>query len=190
MKNSFGNIFRITSFGESHGPGVGVVLDGCPAGIKLDYSKIQLDLDRRKPGQSALTTARQEDEAFEILSGVFEEVTTGAPIALLIHNKDQRSKDYSHIAEQYRPSHADYTYQEKYGHRDYRGGGRSSARITAGWVAAGAIAKQVISQLGIESRAYVSQVGEIAKANSFTTGELAKLQKTNYAVRIPILPTR
>jgi chorismate synthase len=177
MKNSFGNIFRITSFGESHGPGVGVVIDGCPAGIKLDYSQIQLDLDRRKPGQSALTTARKEDEAFEILSGVFEEVTTGAPIAILIRNKDQRSKDYSHIADQFRPTHADYTYQEKYGHRDYRGGGRSSARITAGWVAAGAIAKQVIGQLGVESRAYVSQVGEIASTKRFTTSELAKIEE-------------
>lgn len=179
MKNSFGNLFRITSFGESHGPGVGVVIDGCPAGIKLNLDLIQLDLDRRKPGQSALTTARKEDEAFEILSGVFEEVTTGAPIAILIRNKDQRSKDYSHIAEQYRPSHADYTYQEKYGHRDYRGGGRSSARITAGWVAAGAIAKQVIGQIGAESRAYVSQVGEIKSNKSFTTQELASIEEND-----------
>ena len=177
MKNSFGNIFRITSFGESHGPGVGVVIDGCPSGVKLDYDLIQLDLDRRKPGQSALTTSRKEDEEFEILSGVFEQVTTGAPIAILIRNKNQRSKDYSHIADQYRPSHADYTYQEKYGHRDYRGGGRSSARVTAGWVAAGAIAKQVIGQLGIESRAYVSQVGEIQSTKTFTTKELAGIEE-------------
>lgn len=177
MKNSFGNLFRITSFGESHGPGVGVVIDGCPAGIKLDYNKIRLDLDRRKPGQSALTTARKEDEEFEIISGVFEDETTGAPIAVLIRNEDQRSQDYSHIAEQFRPSHADYTYQEKYGHRDYRGGGRSSARITAGWVAAGAIAKQVIEQLGIESKAYVSQVGDIASTKVFTTTELASIEE-------------
>ena len=175
MNNSFGNLFRITSFGESHGPGVGVVIDGCPAGIKLNLDKIKLDLDRRKPGQSALTTARKEDEEFELLSGLFEGVTTGAPITILIRNKDQRSKDYSHIADQFRPSHADYTYQEKYGHRDYRGGGRSSARITAGWVAAGAIAKQVIAQLGIDSRAYVSQVGELKSSKQFTTEELAKI---------------
>lgn len=173
MKNSFGNLFRITSFGESHGPGVGVVIDGCPAGIKLDHDLIRLDLDRRKPGQSALTTARKEDEEYEILSGVFEGETTGAPIAILIRNKDQRSKDYSHIADQFRPSHADYTYQEKYGHRDYRGGGRSSARITAGWVAAGAIAKQMIEQLGIVSKAYVSQVGDIASKKFFSTNELS-----------------
>ena len=179
MKNSFGNLFRITSFGESHGPGVGVVIDGCPAGIKLDLDLIQLDLDRRKPGQSALTTARKEDEEFEILSGLFEDVTTGSPIAILIRNKDQRSKDYSHIADQFRPSHADYTYQEKYGHRDYRGGGRSSARITAGWVAAGAIAKQVIGQLGIVSNAYVSQVGTIQSNKSFTAEELAAIEEND-----------
>lgn len=183
MKNSFGNLFRITSFGESHGPGVGVVIDGCPAGIKLDLKLIQEDLDRRKPGQSALTTARKEDEAFEILSGLFEEVTTGAPIAILIRNKDQRSKDYSHIAEQFRPSHADFTYQEKYGHRDYRGGGRSSARTTAGWVAAGAIAKQVIGQIGVVSRAYVSQVGEIKSQKTFTTEQLSAM--TENELRCP-----
>lgn len=179
MKNNFGNLFRITSFGESHGPGVGVVVDGCPAGIALDFEKIQLDLDRRKPGQSALTTARKEDEEFEILSGVFEGVTTGSPIAILIRNKDQRSKDYSHIADQFRPSHADYTYEQKYGHRDYRGGGRSSARITAGWVAAGAIAKQVIGTLGVVSKAYVSQVGSIQSDKSFTTTELEAIKEND-----------
>jgi len=177
MKNSFGNIFRITSFGESHGPGVGVVIDGCPAGIDIDLDKIQLDLDRRKPGQSALTTARKEDEAFEILSGIFEGHTTGSPIAILIRNKDQRSKDYSHIADKFRPSHADYTYQEKYGHRDYRGGGRSSARVTAGWVAAGAIAKQVVAQLGIDCKAYVSQVGDIKSDKLFTTRQLSEIDE-------------
>jgi chorismate synthase len=172
MKNSFGNIFRITSFGESHGTGVGVVIDGCPADITLDMGEIQADLDRRKPGQSALTTARKEADEFEILSGVFEGRTTGSPIAILIKNLDARSKDYGHIAAQYRPSHADYTYEEKYGHRDYRGGGRSSARITAGWVAAGAIAKQVIAQLGIKARAYVSQVGDIKTTNVYSVQEL------------------
>ena len=177
MKNSFGSLFRITSFGESHGPGVGVVIDGCPAGIELDGKKIQEDLNRRKPGQSVLTTARKEADEFELISGVFEGVTTGAPIAVFIRNEDQRSKDYSHIAEQFRPSHADYTYQEKYGHRDYRGGGRSSARITAGWVAAGAIAKQVINKLGISSLAYVSQVGDIKSTKVFTSEELSNIEE-------------
>jgi len=172
MNNSLGSIFKITSFGESHGPGVGVVIDGCPAGIVLDTDKIQLDLTRRKPGQSALTTARKEEDEFEILSGVFDGITTGAPITIIIKNKDARSQDYSHIADKYRPSHADYTYQEKYGIRDYRGGGRSSARITAGWVAAGAIAKQMIGQLGIQSKAYVSQVGDIGVLKSYTSSEL------------------
>lgn len=173
MNNYLGSIFKITSFGESHGPGVGVVIDGCPAGITIDEGQIQLDLNRRKPGQSALTTARKEEDTFEILSGVFEGATTGAPIAILIRNKDARAKDYSHIADKYRPSHADFTYQEKYGRRDYRGGGRASARITAGWVAAGAIAKQMISQLGIQSKAYVSQVGDIKISRAYTTSELS-----------------
>ena len=172
MNNSFGSIFKITSFGESHGPGVGVVVDGCPAGIALDTAKIQLDLSRRKPGQSVLTTARKEDDEFEILSGIFEGITTGTPITIFIKNKDARSKDYSHVTDKFRPSHADYTYQEKYGIRDYRGGGRASARITAGWVAAGAIAKQMISQLGIQSKAYVSQVGDIAITKTYNTSEL------------------
>jgi len=172
MNNSFGSIFKITSFGESHGPGVGVVIDGCPAGITIDIEKIQVDLIRRKPGQSVLTTARKEDDLCEILSGVFEGITTGAPIAILIKNKDARSHDYSHIADRYRPSHADYTYQEKYGIRDYRGGGRTSARITAGWVAAGALAKQMINQLGIQSKAYVSQVGKIQISRAYSANEL------------------
>ncbi len=183
MHNTFGNLFRITSFGESHGPGVGVVVDGCPAGLALDMARIQHDLNRRKPGQSALTTARKEADAFEILSGVFAGKTTGAPIAILIKNSDARSQDYSHIAEKYRPSHADYTYQEKYGLRDYRGGGRSSARITAGWVAAGAIAKQVIAGLGIESQAYVSQVGDIVLPATYSAQELAALNEND--VRCP-----
>lgn len=161
MNNSFGSIFKITSFGESHGPGVGVIIDGCPAGLNIDSTKIQLDLDRRKPGQSAITTSRKEDDEFEFLSGIFEGKSTGAPITIFISNKDAKSKDYSHLADKYRPSHADFTYQQKYGIRDYRGGGRASARITAGWVAAGAIAKQFIGQKGVTSRAYVSQVGEI-----------------------------
>lgn len=172
MSNSFGNIFKITSFGESHGTGVGAVIDGCPAGLKLDFSAIQQDLDRRKPGQSVLTTARKEADEFEILSGVFEGKTTGAPIAILIRNEDARSKDYSHVADRFRPSHADYTYEEKYGYRDFRGGGRSSARITAGWVAAGAIAKQLLAAMGIRVKAYVSQVGAITVSKNFSMEEL------------------
>ena len=161
MSNTFGNVFKISSFGESHGPAVGVVIDGCPAGLEIDEEKIHLDLQRRKPGQSKITTSRNESEEFEILSGVFEGKSTGAPICLVIRNQDAKSKDYSHIAEKYRPSHADFTYQEKYGIRDYRGGGRSSARVTAGWVAAGAIAKMLLSQMGITCKAYVDQVGSV-----------------------------
>jgi len=172
MNNSFGSIFKITSFGESHGPAVGVVIDGCPADIVIDADKIQLDLNRRKPGQSVITTARNEADNFEVLSGIFAGKTTGAPITIIIKNKDARSKDYSHIADKYRPSHADYTYQKKYSNRDYRGGGRSSARITAGWVAAGAIAKQMIAQLGIRSMAYVSQVGNLSINKLYSTSAL------------------
>ena len=141
MSNSYGTLFRISTFGESHGPAIGVIIDGCPAGLEIDESYIQAELDRRKPGQSKITTQRKEDDIFKILSGVFEGKSTGTPIAIVIENQDQRSKDYSHIAEAFRPSHADYTYEVKYGNRDYRGGGRSSARETAARVAAGAIAK-------------------------------------------------
>src|SRR6478672_9293616 len=133
--NSFGKLFRITTFGESHGVAIGVIIDGCPAGLTIDESFIQSELDRRKPGQSKITTQRKEDDTFKILSGVFEGKSTGAPIAIVIENQDQRSKDYSHIAESFRPSHADYTYEMKYGTRDYRSGGRSSARETAARVA-------------------------------------------------------
>src|SRR5690606_568677 len=161
MGNSFGKIFRITTFGESHGPAIGVILDGCPAGLAIDEGFIQSELARRKPGQSKITTQRKEDDVVRILSGVFEGVTTGTPIALVIENTDQRSKDYSHIADRFRPSHADFTYEAKYGIRDYRGGGRSSARETAARVAAGAIAKQFLKHHGISVEAYVSQVGDI-----------------------------
>jgi len=183
MNNSFGSIFKITSFGESHGPGVGVIIDGCPAGLNIDSTKIQLDLDRRKPGQSAITTSRKEDDEFEFLSGIFEGKSTGAPITIFISNKDAKSKDYSHLADKYRPSHADFTYQQKYGIRDYRGGGRASARITAGWVAAGAIAKQFIGQIGVTSRAYVSQVGEI-KVTRLYHGEEITMAEEN-EIRCP-----
>ncbi len=160
--NSFGKIFKITSFGESHGPAIGVVIDGCPAGLSIDEAFIQSELDRRKPGQSKITTQRKESDLFKILSGVFEGKSTGTPIAIVIDNEDQRSKDYDHIADTYRPSHADYTYDVKYGNRDYRGGGRSSARETAARVAAGAIAKLLLKEKNIEITGYVSQVGDIS----------------------------
>jgi len=168
MSNTTGNIFRITTFGESHGPGIGCVIDGCPAELEVDIDYIQSELDRRKPGQSRLTTQRKESDHVQVLSGLFEGKTTGAPIALFIANEDARSKDYSHIAESFRPSHADYTYQAKYGFRDYRGGGRSSARETATRVAAGAIAKLLLKKQGIAVQAYVSQVGEIAVPLSYS----------------------
>ena len=161
MSNTTGTVFRVTTFGESHGKALGATIDGCPAGIEIDEQLIQKELDRRKPGQSRITTQRSEADQVEILSGVFEGKTTGTPIGLIIHNQDQRSKDYSHIADKYRPSHADYTYQEKYGVRDYRGGGRSSARETAARVAAGAIAKELLAKAGIKAYAYVSAVGDL-----------------------------
>jgi chorismate synthase len=173
--NSYGTLFRITTFGESHGPAIGVVIDGCPAGLEIDEAYIQSELNRRKPGQSKITTQRKEDDAFKILSGVFEGKTTGTPIAIVIENQDQRSKDYSHIAEAFRPSHADYTYEAKYGNRDYRGGGRSSARETAARVAAGAIAKLYLTKAGVSIDAYVSQVGEI-KAPHYTELDLGKTE--------------
>lgn len=160
--NSIGTLFTVTSFGESHGPALGCVVDGCPPGLELSEEDMQRDLDRRKPGQSRFTTQRREDDAVKILSGVFEGKTTGTPIGLLIENIDQRSKDYSKIKEQFRPAHADYTYFKKYGIRDYRGGGRSSARETAMRVAAGAIAKKWLKQhCGLEINGYLSQLGPI-----------------------------
>jgi chorismate synthase len=173
--NSYGTLFRITTFGESHGPAIGVVVDGCPAGLEIDETFIQSELNRRKPGQSKITTQRKEDDTFKILSGVFEGKTTGTPIAIVIENQDQRSKDYSHLAEAFRPSHADYTYEAKYGNRDYRGGGRSSARETAARVAAGAIAKLYLKKAGVSIDAYVSQVGEI-KAPHYTELDLRKTE--------------
>jgi len=161
MRNTFGNVFTITTFGESHGKGLGVVIDGCPAGISISEDFIRKELQRRKPGQSKITTQRKEEDEFEILSGVFEGKSTGTPIAIVIYNTDQKSKDYSHIADKFRPSHADYTYHEKFGVRDYRGGGRSSARETAARVAAGAVAKLMLAQYGVSIHAYVSQAGHI-----------------------------
>ena len=160
--NSIGHLFTVTSFGESHGPGIGCVVDGCPPGLALSEADIQLDLDRRKPGTSRHVTQRRESDTVEILSGVFEGRTTGTPIALLIRNEDQRSKDYGNIAETFRPGHADYTYTQEYGFRDYRGGGRSSARETAVRVAAGAIAKKWLHEkFGTVIRAYLAQLGPI-----------------------------
>lgn len=160
--NSFGKLFTVTTFGESHGLALGAIVDGCPPGLELTEEDLQIDLDRRKPGTSRYTTQRKEEDAVKILSGVFEGKTTGTPIGLLIENQDQRSKDYANIASTFRPAHADYTYTQKYGFRDYRGGGRSSARETAMRVAAGAIAKKFLKQrFGIEVRGYLSQLGPI-----------------------------
>ncbi|MFT6969818.1 MAG: chorismate synthase [Roseivirga sp.] len=161
MGNSFGHLFRIHTYGESHGKALGVVIEGCPAGLVIDEGFIQSELDRRKPGQSRITTQRKEADEFEIVSGVFKGKSTGTPISIIIRNEDQKSKDYSHIADKFRPSHADYTYQAKYGIRDYRGGGRSSARETVARVAAGAVAKLLLQHYGIAVASYVSQVGNL-----------------------------
>ncbi len=175
MGNSFGKLFRITTFGESHGPGIGVVIDGCPSGLIIDLNEIQRQLDRRKPGQSKITTQRKEEDSFEILSGVFEGKSTGTPIGIFIGNRDAKSKDYTHIAEKFRPSHADFTYQKKYGFRDYRGGGRSSARETAARVAAGAIAMELLKSLGVNIKAFVSQVGPIKLASDYHDLDLQRI---------------
>ncbi len=179
--NSFGNIFRVTTFGESHGKSIGGVIDGVPAGIKIDIETIQGDLKRRRPGQSQITTQRKETDQVKILSGVFEGVTTGCSIGFVIENTDQRSIDYKHIKDQYRPSHADYTYDKKYGIRDYRGGGRSSARETACRIVAGSIAKQFLSS--IEIKAFVSSVGGINLDGDYTAYDLSKIEDT--PVRCP-----
>jgi chorismate synthase len=183
MSSTYGTLFKISTFGESHGPALGVIVDGCPAGLDFDTDFIQAELDRRKPGQSRITTQRREADEFEVLSGVFEGRTTGTPLAMVIRNEDQRSKDYGHIAQQYRPSHADYTYQAKYGLRDYRGGGRSSARETAARVAAGAVAKLLLRQLGVTIQAYVSQVGTLKLETPYAELDLAKAEEN--AVRCP-----
>lgn len=162
--NTFGKLFTVTTFGESHGPALGCIVDGCPPGLPLSSADLQIDLDRRKPGQSRYTTQRREADEVEILSGVFDGLTTGTPIGLLIRNTDQRSRDYDKIKDQFRPAHADYTYQQKYGFRDYKGGGRSSARETAMRVAAGSVAKLVLAQPslgGVRIRGYLSQLGPI-----------------------------
>ncbi len=173
--NSFGKLFTVTSFGESHGPALGCIIDGCPPGIEISEADLQLDLDRRKPGTSRHTTQRREADEVKILSGVFEGKTTGTSIGLLIENTDQRSKDYSNIAETFRPAHADYVYTHKYGFRDYRGGGRSSARETAMRVAAGGIAKKYLASKGVEIRGYLSQLGPIVvDAKNFDWDQVEK----------------
>jgi chorismate synthase len=173
--NTFGNIFKLTTFGESHGAALGGVIDGCPSGLKIDLNAIQIEMDRRKPGQSAIVTQRKESDSVTFYSGIFEGETTGTPIGFLIHNTDQKSKDYSHIKDSYRPSHADYVYDKKYGKRDYRGGGRSSARETACRVVAGAIAKQILSNVKIT--AYVSSVGEIKIDKHYSDLDFSEIEK-------------
>ena len=183
MSNTTGKLFTFTSFGESHGKGIGGIIDGCPPGIELDEAYIQSELDRRKPGQSKIATPRKEDDKVEFLSGVFEGKTTGTPIAFIIWNQNQHSKDYDHLKEVYRPSHADFTYQQKYGIRDHRGGGRSSARETAARVVAGAVAKLVLRQKGIEITAFTSQVGHIAMTQSAIEADLSLIESN--VVRCP-----
>ena len=182
--NSFGEVFKISTFGESHGKAIGVIIDGCPAGLAISSEDIQLELDRRKPGQSHITTARKEKDQVQILSGVFEGQTLGTPIALLIENEDQESKDYSHLKNAFRPSHADFTYQEKYGIRDYRGGGRASARETATRVAAGAVAKKLNTSLTkLNVKAFVSSIANIHLKKSYQELDLNTTE--NNLVRCP-----
>lgn len=181
--NSIGNIFKVTTFGESHGVAIGGVIDGMPAGIEINLEKVQAELDRRRPGQSAIVTARNEKDKVKILSGIFEGKTTGTSIGFIVENGDQHSNDYENIRETYRPSHADYTYTRKYGLRDYRGGGRSSARETIARVVAGAFARQALEQLGIKIYAYTSQVGNICLDNDYRKYDLSQID--NNDVRCP-----
>lgn len=181
--NTFGRIFRLTSFGESHGMGIGGIIDGCPAGIKLDMAFVQQELNRRKPGQSRLTTPRKEDDEVQFFSGIYEGKTTGTPIGFIVWNKNQHSSDYEEMKQKYRPSHADYTYQTKYGLRDPNGGGRSSARETIARCVAGAIAKQILGQYGINITAYTSQVGSIKLEKHYNEYDLSLIE-TN-PVRCP-----
>jgi chorismate synthase len=179
--NTFGKSFTLTTYGESHGPALGGVIDGCPAGVPIDIAAVQKDLDRRRPGQSAIVTQRKESDKVEIYSGVFEGKSTGTPIGFVIHNTNQKSKDYSHIKDSYRPSHADYVYDQKYGFRDYRGGGRSSARETAARVVAGSIAKQLIAPIQIQ--AFVSAVGELSLPNPELVSDFSFIEEN--PVRCP-----
>ena len=181
--NIFGEIFRISTFGESHGPAIGGSVDGCPAGLKINFDKIRHEMLRRKPGQSSVTTSRNESDEFEILSGLFEGVTTGAPIGFIIRNIDYKPSDYENIKDVFRPSHADFTYYSKYGLRDYRGGGRSSARETAARVFSGAIARQLLETAGIRIHAFVSQIGPIHTGITFSDVDINKIEKS--LVRCP-----
>ena len=183
MGNTFGKMFRLTTFGESHGTVIGGIIDGCPAGLELDFNFIQFQLDRRKPGQSKITTQRKESDKVEFQSGIFEGKTTGTPISFMIKNEDAKSKDYSPIKDTFRPSHADFTYQKKYGIRDYRGGGRSSARETANWVVAGAIAQQILSLKGVEIKSFVSAVGSVKLNKCYSDLDLTKIDEN--LVRCP-----
>lgn len=183
MSNTFGNILTLTSFGESHGKAIGGVIDGFPAGIDIDIDFVQSELSRRKPGQSKLTTSRKEDDQVEILSGVFDGKSTGTPIGFIVRNRDQHSKDYDNMRQLYRPSHADFTYQQKYGLRDHRGGGRSSARVTIARCVGGAFAKLALRQLGVSIQAYTSQVGDIALEQDYRLYDLSKTESN--PVRCP-----
>jgi len=181
--NTFGTLFRLTTFGESHGPAMGGIIDGCPAGLIIDNEFVQHELNRRRPGQSGYTSPRDESDSIEFLSGIFEGKSTGTPIAFIIRNTDQRSFDYDHVREAYRPSHADFTYDSKYGFRDYRGGGRSSARETLSRVAGGAIAKLLLKEVGITVKAYVQRIGEIDTAQDFSIEQLENIESS--PVRCP-----
>ncbi|AKQ44706.1 chorismate synthase [Rufibacter radiotolerans] len=183
MSNTYGSIFRITTFGESHGTAVGVIVDGCPAGLPITIEELQAGLDRRRPGQSKITTPRDEKDQVQILSGIFQGYTQGTPIALAVYNKDQASHDYSHIENAFRPSHADYTYTAKYGTRDHRGGGRSSARETLARVAAGVLAQKFLAQKGIQITSYVSQVGSIHAPADYSQLDLSQVDSN--IVRCP-----
>ncbi|MAZ73742.1 MAG: chorismate synthase [Flavobacteriaceae bacterium] len=173
--NTFGTVFKLTTFGESHGTAIGGIIDGCPAGLSIDFDAIETEMQRRKPGQSAIVTQRKEEDSVRFLSGIFEGKTTGTPIGFVIENTDQKSKDYSHIKDTYRPSHADFTFDKKFGHRDYRGGGRSSARETACRVVAGAIAKQLLKEIKIT--AYVASVGELQLTKPYTEVDFTQIEK-------------
>jgi len=185
--NTFGTLFRVSTFGESHGPAIGCIIDGCPAGLDFDLDFIQHELDRRRPGQSAIVTQRKESDTVQVQSGLFAGKTTGAPIALIIPNEDQRSNDYEHIADAFRPSHADFSWQAKYGFRDHRGGGRSSARETAARVAAGAVAKLILRSQGIDIQAFVSQVGHLILQQPYTELNLSGTETNDIRCPDPVM---
>lgn len=187
MFNSFGNIVRLTCFGESHGKGIGGVIDGFPAGISVDEEFIQREMDRRKPGQSKLTTARKEPDQVEFLSGIYEGKTTGCPIGFIVWNTNQHSNDYNNLEDAFRPSHADFNYHNKYGHRDHRGGGRSSARETVARVVAGALAKLALKELGVKITAYTSQVGDLKLEKDYKQYDLSEIEKNDVRCPDPIL---